>query len=57
MNAHWPEEENIDNNLLAGEPIHCTRCQSYRVVKRGVVKGNQRYECKKCLLKFVYKGL
>jgi transposase-like protein len=56
MNAQWPEDGIIDNHLLAGEPTHCTRCNSYSVVKRGVVKGNQRYECKKCLLKFVDKG-
>jgi len=56
MNIQW-SEETIYDHVLAGEPPHCKKCQSYLIVKRGVEKGNQRYECKKCLFKFVDKGL
>lgn len=56
MSTQWPEESEIDDHVLAGEPAHCKRCKSSVVVKRGVEKGNQRYQCKKCLLKFFDRG-
>ncbi len=30
------------------ENISCPKCQNHDVVKSGVVKGRQRYNCKKC---------
>lgn len=30
------------------EHVNCPKCQSDQVVKSGVVKGRQRYNCKKC---------
>lgn len=30
------------------ENIRCPKCQNYDVVKSGVVKGRQRYNCKAC---------
>jgi transposase-like protein len=34
------------------ETIACPKCQHQEVVKSGVVKGRQRYQCKKCLYSF-----
>jgi transposase len=33
--------------------VHCKRCDSKDAVKHGVVRGKQRYSCKKCGYNFV----
>lgn len=34
------------------ETIHCPKCQNNQIVKSGVIKGKQRYNCKGCNYSF-----
>jgi transposase-like protein len=34
----------------------CPKCKGKNLVKRGMDKGQQRYECKFCLHKFRHQG-
>jgi hypothetical protein len=38
----------MDFNAMTAEAVLCKRCRSTRIIKSGVLQGNQRYQCKDC---------
>lgn len=57
----WPTEERIDRiGQNGGTGCHykgtCPKCDGKSLVKRGIQKGFQRYQCKFCLYKFTHQG-
>jgi hypothetical protein len=56
----WPPQFNLDKSPKIGPGANyndvCPKCKGHYLVKRGLDKGLQRYECKFCLYKFRYNG-